>query len=574
MATITVTTTMQGIPRMVGCPVRLPSCPSQLHSDTVSDENHESGSESESANDSEDDSEELKEAGPQKVPVAEQAGPADPAPPRRSNRPATQKSTQESSQSSLKRQAEADSESHASKRAKTEEPKSSVTVQTALYAEMQSANIAVKHIFNFIVIGDDIWIWYYDHQGLIGVGGFNFVQDLPRYLVLLYALQRFNLEDWGRNTAFTPILDQNDVTSYTVKANGHVLTLDNNRATRFGLAGRGTDVMDATCETLKREKAAEETEGGMVAKIYWGEEMRVSEEDILKDVMQVAQKHEVVQGHVPVLLLATQFPVSTSTIRKALGLKNPEEGSRTLFLLLFKKLSPIKELQGDDLLKAWRECVLCHYVLWKFGIHHRDVSCENLMYYRRNGEVTGVLNDYDLASLASSHKPLGKERTGTMPFMAIDLLDADGQDGKVKHLYRHDMESFIWVFVWICHQFKDGKLRSQGPLDAWAKVDASGCVDKKTRFLAAALPREVAHRELVLSVVFFLKLRLRDRDDSNQLLDLAQTQLMRSSNLTAAALRQRVETLNTNLVEHSDDAVFREFATAIGFDITYINTIA
>ncbi|KIJ09868.1 hypothetical protein PAXINDRAFT_42733, partial [Paxillus involutus ATCC 200175] len=101
---------------------------------------------------------------------------------------------------------------------------------------------------------------------------------------------------------------------------------------------------------------------------------------------------------------------------------------------------------------------LGHYVLWKAGIHHRDVSCENLMYYRVDGNVVGVLNDYDLASSASSANPLGNERTGTIPFMAIDLLNADGQVGKVKHLYRHDMESFIWVFVWISIQYKDGKL--------------------------------------------------------------------------------------------------------------------
>ncbi|KAF9235693.1 hypothetical protein BU15DRAFT_37173, partial [Melanogaster broomeanus] len=100
---------------------------------------------------------------------------------------------------------------------------------------------------------------------------------------------------------------------------------------------------------------------------------------------------------------------------------------------------------------------LGHYALWNAGIHHRDVSPANLMSI---GAMTRIarswvfLNDYDLASLASQKDPLGNERTGTIPFMAIDLLEAPGQDGKVKHLYRHDMESFIWVFVWICFQYK------------------------------------------------------------------------------------------------------------------------
>lgn len=192
------------------------------------------------------------------------------------------------------------------------------------------------------------------------MGGFNFVQDLPRFLVLLYALQRFNPEDWGRNPAFTPNLQENNVASYTVEVGGKEVTLDNKRTTRFGLAGRGTDVMDATCATLEEEKTTtEEMQGGLVAKIYWGEEARASEEEILKNVMYVAAGNEAVQGHVPVLRLAKKFTVSTSTIRKALGLENPGQGSRTLFLLVFKKLSPITELQSDELLVAWHQCVLC-----------------------------------------------------------------------------------------------------------------------------------------------------------------------------------------------------------------------
>ncbi|KIJ13613.1 hypothetical protein PAXINDRAFT_44426, partial [Paxillus involutus ATCC 200175] len=91
--------------------------------------------------------------------------------------------------------------------------------------------------------------------------------------------------------------------------------------------------------------------------------------------------------------------------------------------------------------------------LWKAGVHHRDVSCENLM----KDNLSGVLIDFDLASLATSVNPLGNRQTGTIPFMAINLPEG-GQDGKVKHLYRHDMESFIWAFIWFCCQYKDGKL--------------------------------------------------------------------------------------------------------------------
>ncbi|KIJ16056.1 hypothetical protein PAXINDRAFT_11099 [Paxillus involutus ATCC 200175] len=448
-------------------------------------------------------------------------------------------------------------------------------LQTALYAaETQSANIAVKHILNFIVNR---------YAGITIIKASSVCQEgsiLSKICVAFWCCYTRSSDSiWRTGVGTQPSHRSYKGTTSRLtqsRSMGKKLTLDNERATRFGLEGRGKNVIAATCET-QLEEAAGEMEGGMMAKIYWGEEARISEEEILKNVMEVAEEDEAVRGHVPVLLLAKNFTVSTSTIRKALGLEHPEQGSRTLFLLVFNKLSPIKELQGDDLFDAWRQCVLSHYVLWKAGIHHRDVSCENLVYYRVKDKVIGVLNDYDLSSL-SSDNPLGNERTGTMLFMAIDLLEATGRDGKVKHLYRHDMESFIWMFIWICYQFKDGKLRPRGPLDAWAKVDAKGCVDTKRSFLVATLvPEDVAHDFQVLSLLVFLYARHNVRYDIKRQLALAKRQpVSQGSTPTAsqsAPSSQRIQTLNTKLVEQSDDVVFGEFTTEIGFDTMYIDTI-
>ncbi|KAG1876137.1 hypothetical protein C8R48DRAFT_570134, partial [Suillus tomentosus] len=80
-----------------------------------------------------------------------------------------------------------------------------------------------------------------------------------------------------------------------------------------------------------------------------------------------------------------------------------------------------------------------HLTLWKEGVHHRDISPGNLMWYRKDRRLIGVLNDYDLSSLANAVGPQGNGRTGTVPFMALDLLTKISQQGKVKHLYRHDL---------------------------------------------------------------------------------------------------------------------------------------
>ncbi|KAG1899991.1 uncharacterized protein F5891DRAFT_1146309 [Suillus fuscotomentosus] len=69
--------------------------------------------------------------------------------------------------------------------------------------------------------------------------------------------------------------------------------------------------------------------------------------------------------------------------------------------------------------------------------------------------------------------------------MALELLTKNGQQGKVKHLYRHDLESFMWVFVWIRLRYRQGVLlpRRLRPLDEWATLDAIACVKKKSVFL-------------------------------------------------------------------------------------------
>jgi hypothetical protein len=77
------------------------------------------------------------------------------------------------------------------------------------------------------------------------------------------------------------------------------------------------------------------------------------------------------------------------------------------------------------------------------------------MYDKTN--TRGVLNDYDFAHWTTQCRPTGMERTGTRPFMALDLLTDAAWDGKIERLYRHDCESFAWVLLWVCCRYEGGK---------------------------------------------------------------------------------------------------------------------
>ena len=118
---------------------------------------------------------------------------------------------------------------------------------------------------------------------------------------------------------------------------------------------------------------------------------------------------------------------------------------------------------------------LGHYRLWVNGIHHGDISLNNLMYsVSPTGKVEGVLNDYDLASW-EKFPTTNSDRTGTVPFMALELLRG-GLDRQIPRLYRHDAESFVWVLTYLAAitiEYKDLSVKIFRPpnFDPWFKDD-------------------------------------------------------------------------------------------------------
>ncbi|OCH84537.1 hypothetical protein OBBRIDRAFT_696665, partial [Obba rivulosa] len=107
-----------------------------------------------------------------------------------------------------------------------------------------------------------------------------------------------------------------------------------------------------------------------------------------------------------------------------------------------------------------------HHWAWTIAeVLHRDVSINNVMFYRdvARNSVIGVLCDWDLANKKDLLGPdfltseelrrrEAKYRTGTGPFMAIELLNEPRREAGVdltpNHQYRHDLESFFYVLVW------------------------------------------------------------------------------------------------------------------------------
>lgn len=56
------------------------------------------------------------------------------------------------------------------------------------------------------------------------------------------------------------------------------------------------------------------------------------------------------------------------------------------------------------------------------------------------------------------------------PFVAYELCVQDATK-RPRHLYRHDLESFMWVLLWISCYFEEGRHIETHPLHEWVNTD-------------------------------------------------------------------------------------------------------
>ncbi|KAI9764729.1 MAG: hypothetical protein M1840_008121 [Geoglossum simile] len=108
---------------------------------------------------------------------------------------------------------------------------------------------------------------------------------------------------------------------------------------------------------------------------------------------------------------------------------------------------PIHEFKSVlEFLKACRDVIKGHRSLYQDGkILHRDVSKNNIIITdaKKEEDPSGMLIDLDLARESGGGPSGARHQTGTMEFMAIEVLEGRA------HTYRHDLESFFYVFLWV-----------------------------------------------------------------------------------------------------------------------------
>jgi len=144
--------------------------------------------------------------------------------------------------------------------------------------------------------------------------------------------------------------------------------------------------------------------------------------------------------------------------------------------LVYSVTSPLGRPLGSfqsllELLQVFRDAIKCHRSLCcDAGILHQDVSPGNIIIIdppkgeAKGKKPRGILIDYDVA-VVLDQEGLGPKGSvsGTRPFMAIGVLQSE------RHTYRHDLESFLYVFLWTIITNHEGSPPPESKLQAWSR---------------------------------------------------------------------------------------------------------
>lgn len=318
-------------------------------------------------------------------------------------------------------------------------------------------------LHGFYIRGSLVEVWVFDRSGLYCSDQFHVQKDFARFFSILLSYQRMTDQELGKLS----IIDTDDGGRYIhldnpVMPSLRKLYLDSNPiASREKLVGTGTTCYRARLPDLDR--------WDYVLKFKWRWARDRPEDELIK-----LAKEKGVWGTVS--LDHYEEVESTANLRRSLRWGRQRKFARTHFrntegqdrglaeyteetddffqnrILACSVTSPVGRPLHTfqsllELLQVFRDAIKCHRSLYHDAqILHQDVSAGNIIILdgQDEGKPRGILIDLDSAIQITEAEEAETEFniTGTRPFMAIGVLKGE------PHTYRHDLESFLYVFLW------------------------------------------------------------------------------------------------------------------------------
>ncbi|TFY78250.1 hypothetical protein EWM64_g5761 [Hericium alpestre] len=378
-------------------------------------------------------------------------------------------------------------------------------VQLAGYAnEIFKAAGNRRYVTGIFVNDDEVSLWYYDRIGVVRSRDFNMFKDLELFVLFAVAVSVCDRKHVGYEPLLKPgpATGANDIALSTVENN--TLCLDSRHAVdgsgapvyhdvsfqiigkpiyvQCGIVGRGT-VVHAISPKDDGGLALEA--GELVAKLSWPVKTLVAEDALIRDIR--SNIDPAWSKHIPdVLCSMTLDGEALDLPRKLMGSWDGQAEDRVLRILIARRAEGLEKVRSlEEFETIFLQAVRCHRVVFvKTNILHRDLSVDNLLFTRDGDNALAVVNDWDLGKVYKpDERPSACLRMGTAHFMALDLLKGDPP----RHMYRHDLESFIYILIWCAMHFDlRGNKQSLHPLlKPWTEGTWEDIYDHKVKHFSS-----------------------------------------------------------------------------------------
>lgn len=217
------------------------------------------------------------------------------------------------------------------------------------------------------------------------------MRDIRRFLVLLFAFQRFTLKDWGLAKELDSRIShlhegsaesEPTLTTLAIPTPEGPPTLISAalapHASAYTLSRRGTVVLEG--------RIPAQDDMHVAVKIQWPDTSRDPEAAIVRRAKEIAEQRNLpVQDNLPSVIESFDYPYRTLTVRESVDSKSPDGNERTTTPRVFRLmvsawLVPITAFWGRAFVEHWLQVIICAWQLFSVRLDHAQApsSCRSL----------------------------------------------------------------------------------------------------------------------------------------------------------------------------------------------------
>ncbi|KAI0929642.1 hypothetical protein AcW1_010344 [Taiwanofungus camphoratus] len=316
--------------------------------------------------------------------------------------------------------------------------------------EIQAANYMIELLSHGVrsyatgctIKNTTMTLWYGDRMGIVQSQAFDFIQQPHLLLLYLAAMDsadharmglcpflKFPTSAYDTYANVKLEIDDDVATDVDVKPlEKLVFEIDNNRSVyaSYEAFGRGTTIVPIQATGVAKVMFGEDD---LVAKMAWPSKEREAEDNFIKKIRRNLKVHAPRWlDHVVDLKCSVTRNMKEMNLPRVYMTKVLDYREQLFRMTVMKKYEALEQVNSvDEFKKVFVDVVNAHHWVWETAeALHRDISANNIMFYRKNGDIMGVLCDWDLAMTKLPEKDYAEDDRQSNIFNKPDENDIFG----------------------------------------------------------------------------------------------------------------------------------------------------